>query len=1305
MALTQGAVSVIKSGVQAAKKLLMREFDSQLQQFYGIRPDGNCLLVEELTSKDAAVIETARLLRQRLKYLEEGIADKNKSAEAVRQLVREQAFTVLNRFAAIRMAEERNIIRETIRNAYNSEGFQVYDQLTGGAKTAEQFLRYTWYIKAVCDELAIDLPAVFDRFSPYALLFPSENVVLELLEIINAEKFSIYREPGKQPVNLWTEDETIGWIYQYYNSREEISKMRDASGAPRNSRELAVRNQFFTPRYVVQFLVDNTLGRQWYEMTKGQTSLVTSCQYMVKREQVIFIGKGEEVPKAKIEGAHYVEFRKIKDPRAILMLDPACGSMHFGLYCFDIFEQIYIEAWDKNPDLMQDLREKYLREDFLKQIPSLILRHNIHGVDIDPRAIQIAGLSLWLRAQKTYANLNLQPAERPAINKSNLVVAEPLPGNENILKEFTSKLSGPIGKLVRTIWDKMKLAGETGLLLKIEEELKQEIELAKQEWESYKNSSAQVTLFDAPKDSKAAEMAAIYGKGQNINRDFFNKAEEQVLKALENFAENAEGEDAFQKLLFAEDTVRGFAFIELCRKRYDVVLMNPPFGAGLKKNFNWQKRNYPASFVDLLSVFVERGLELSTGKVGAITSRNILLIPKLTKFRKTQIVPKISVILDLGWPVMDDATVQAAAYILDNQNIEKNFIALNRQAYSNKEQNLIKAISSLNDKDLFIVAKADIFQIPHYRILYQLPLKLYKLFSQKSLLKDNLLEAKQGLKPMDDFRFVKAWVEVTPRKIGSKLKWRRFAKGGGYSIFLMNLPSVVNYGSEGAEMQEVNIMRHGQAAQARQGSSYYYRQGGTYSIRTKKDFGISVLPQGFVIGGKGVIVAPFSNEDTFFSVGLINSTFINFLMKLQANDSQYDTGIIERLPFAEFHENERSTITTLTKEISELISDYYSYYETSEYFRGFFNIHSVNDLYITIKEKRSSTHALIQQHVLKIDEYVDKVYEVNSNDLIQMLSELTDQETSKIRTFDILSELTLYDLAHMLTSFLIGLSFNRYTKSSLENNKTFLLDERGFNFVTNKNSLPYLAIKSNGFEKEKIFYLGTGNPPSYFSDNENIMEEIIGILNVDSMVDYLSNPNGFFNDHISKFTLQRKVAPIYWPISTPSNSFVVLLYYHSLNKNTFYEIVNELVDPKINEVKKEVEFHELKGSSAELNKWKNFYDELQNFKQELLRVAQIPFEPNQDDGVLITAAPLHNLFQHSKWKKITRDVWIKLEKGEYDWSHLAYSIWPERVRKKAKIDLSIAIAHGLEEICEIKPKENKEKKQPEVKKENQMKIN
>jgi hypothetical protein len=92
---------------------------------------------------------------------------------------------------------------------------------------------------------------LFDRYSPQGRLFPREAALLQVLNLINDADIA----------PLWSEDETIGWIYQYFNSKEERKAMRDASQAPRNSRELAVRNQFFTPRYVVEFLVDNTLGR------------------------------------------------------------------------------------------------------------------------------------------------------------------------------------------------------------------------------------------------------------------------------------------------------------------------------------------------------------------------------------------------------------------------------------------------------------------------------------------------------------------------------------------------------------------------------------------------------------------------------------------------------------------------------------------------------------------------------------------------------------------------------------------------------------------------------------------------------------------------------------------------------------------------------------------------------------------------------------------------------------------------------------------------------------------------------------
>jgi hypothetical protein len=119
-----------------------------------------------------------------------------------------------------------------------------------------------------------------------SVLWPRRQTFDDLLAILNAQELS----------GVWAEDETIGWVYQYFNSGDERRAMRDASQAPRNSRELAVRNQFFTPRYVVQFLTDNTLGRTWYEMRKGDTVLRDRCEYLVRRPSEVFLAEGEKVP-------------------------------------------------------------------------------------------------------------------------------------------------------------------------------------------------------------------------------------------------------------------------------------------------------------------------------------------------------------------------------------------------------------------------------------------------------------------------------------------------------------------------------------------------------------------------------------------------------------------------------------------------------------------------------------------------------------------------------------------------------------------------------------------------------------------------------------------------------------------------------------------------------------------------------------------------------------------------------------------------------------------------------------------------
>src|SRR5690606_18438530 len=165
------------------------------------------------------------------------------------------------------------------------------------------------------------------------------------------------------------------------------------------------------------------------------------------------------------------------------------------------------------------------------------------------------------------------------------------------------------------------------------------------------------------------------------------------------------------------------------------------------------------------------------------------------------------------------------------------------------------------------------------------------------------------------------------------------------------------------------------------------------------------------------------------------------------------------------------------------------------------------------------------------------------------------------------------------------------------------------------------------------------------------------LVNHDSINEILLNKS-FFDFHLKTYSMSKRITPIYWPIGTKSGKYTIWIYYPKLNESSLYKVINELVDPKIKEITKEVEVLEFNGAAKDYNDQKEFLGDLQNFKDELLRVAQLPYKPNQDDGVLITAAPLHNLFTHTKWRKDTTACWKKLQKGEYDWAHLAYSIWP-----------------------------------------------
>lgn len=615
--------------VNDARRVLEEEFTRQLQNDYGMDPNaGTVAELASLRHINDAQRETARILRDTLAHYTAS-GDMN-ATQGLDRIVREQAFTVLNRLAALRMAEARGLLVESVGNGFQAKGFQLYARLagTGLGETGDA---YRVYLFSVFDELAQDLPGLFDRYSPQGRLFPREAALLQVMTLINDADIA----------PLWSEDETIGWIYQYFNSKEERKAMRDASQAPRNSRELAVRNQFFTPRYVVEFLVDNTLGRLWFNATGGATGLRDRCQYLLV--------KPDETPQAAT---------KLRDPRTLKLLDPACGSMHFGLYAFDLFAEIYREAWaweqqngpgsldvSTQPDAaLKPLSQTYEDETaFLRDAPRLIIEHNIYGVDIDPRAAQIASLALWLRAQRAWHDAGVKAKDRPLIGHGHVVAAIAPPAERELRQQFAAKLDQRDAELFERTLRLLKGLPELGVLLQVERELP--------------NLIRQVYV----------------GKGTGLfaaqEQENWQQAEARLREALTEFAQAAKS--SYQGRLFVQDALQGLRLIDLCHEVFDVVVMNPPFGALASNTKDQLTKAYPCSKNDLLAIMVERGLQLlrTGGRIGAITSRTCFFLSSFQKWREQVVlgIAQPEVMADLGHGVMDDAMVEAAAYVLEKQ--------------------------------------------------------------------------------------------------------------------------------------------------------------------------------------------------------------------------------------------------------------------------------------------------------------------------------------------------------------------------------------------------------------------------------------------------------------------------------------------------------------------------------------------------------------------------------------------------------------------------------------------------------------
>lgn len=1311
MAFDQTTRNRLQRFVNDARRVLEEEFTRQLQNDYGMDPNaGTVAELASLRHINDAQRETARILRDTLAHYTAS-GDMN-ATQGLDRIVREQAFTVLNRLAALRMAEARGLLIESVGNGFQAKGFQLYARLagTGLGETGDA---YRVYLFSVFDELAQDLPGLFDRYSPQGRLFPREAALLQVLTLINDADIA----------PLWSEDETIGWIYQYFNSKEERKAMRDASQAPRNSRELAVRNQFFTPRYVVEFLVDNTLGRLWFNATGGATGLRDRCQYLLV--------KPDETPQAAT---------KLRDPRTLKLLDPACGSMHFGLYAFDLFAEIYREAWaweqQQGPGsldvsaqpqaALKPLSQTYEDEAaFLRDVPRLIIEHNIYGVDIDPRAAQIASLALWLRAQRAWHDAGVKAKDRPLIGRGHVVAAIAPPAERELRQQFAANLDQRDAELFEKTLQLLKGLPELGVLLQVERELPHLIR--------------QVYV----------------GKGTGLfaeqEQESWQQAEARLRTALTEFAQAAKS--TYQGRLFAQDALQGLRLIDLCREVFDVVLMNPPFGAVSLGAKEYLTEAYPDSRNDLLGIFVDRGLNLLRrgGRLGVITSRTCFFLTSFTEWRKKVVLglSDVEVIADLGQGVMDDAMVEAAAYVLKCGAAHPTTNVIRAIADEDRHLTLSACVSNHRkgnaDARIFQAEKKTFDLLPDSPFVYWVDAKTIKQFDRKERFEPEVGTVRVGLQTGDDPRFVRAVWEVAPkdtqfcyyptndeafcsfddpivqayfrRRNEGTPRWAFHVKAGASQPWYSPITLKINWHGKGAELRNFTDAK-GKLRSRPQNVGFYYRPGFSWTRRAVR-FYPYVIPSSCIPSVSRYMAFPEPGREAE-ALGLSASRLSSAFMRFYAEFWQRPNFLVENLkmlPWPQLTDEAKEYFAAL---ITHEVEKRRQAYQNFEPFHEFVLPAKIRDYSDGGTALAFDRHSLIGEEGERLvaDAYGFSPIQAEAveRDLQEAIVHQhgaianSDDEESSGEESDFVLDRSPYATEEAHISYLMGCVFGRWDirfataqrqPESLPDPFAplpvcppgMLQNERGL--PANEHELPEgypLPIAWSGVLVEDEGHFGDVIERVQYALRviwkeraDSIEESTTTQLGAKSLREYLRRSNGFFADHLKRYTKSSRKAPIYWPLSTTSGSYTLWVYYPGLTSQTLYTAINDFVEPKLKQVGDDVTALRNKGSARTRDDEKQF-EALQAFELELIELRDTllklapTYKLNHDDGVQISAAPLWPLFRHKPWQKVLKDTWTKLEKGDYDWAHLAMNYWPERVREKCKTDKSLAIAHGLEEL-------------------------
>lgn len=923
--------------VQHIKDVTYQSFDNLFARL-GIRAKelaGEDLIPDQQLSKRAKILE----------LIDNHKEEKDDYAGARERALEELTFTLFNRIAAVKVMEAKTLFPEIItkrpENGDRSFQHKAWLEQNPGMRSEElEGLRE--FIKHAFNNLGEEL-ALYHKSYPYALL-PNNIDLNEIIEAFNA----VQKDKDIED-RIWASDDILGWLYESYNNDKK--QQHKDSGDDTEYDKVSLQSQWYTPRWVVEFLVNNSLGKLYLEMYP--TSDIKN--------------------RKKIANAPKEQLRDPKPLHEVTLVDPALGSGNFLLYAFDLFYELYM-------DQIEFFGADYDEED----IPKLIIENNLFGIDLDDRAVQLAQLGLYIKAKGKNRNT---PVPSFHVVSSDFY----LPDFETVrpLFEDGGGLESGVTDLLKEIWDDLQNAHKFGSLLKIEDRVNRRLEKFKEE----------------PMDLFVQEEMAKYGE---FEEKFFPRIRKAVKKHANGSTTAFVKEKTLDALTYLDIVTRKYD-ISVANPPYTP---SDKYGEVLKDFVKDNYKNGLNVYENLYSCFFKRMDEItnSDGYVGMISPMTFMFIDSFKHMREFMLKKYlIDVFVHFGFGGIFNVSIDPAFFCLRKKGdfLPKNstFIKLDDLFNNDKVEIFHEIIENFNSSHArkYSIDQRKLLEIKSNPYIYWISDSFREKF-KSSIVGDNL-KVCQGLATGNNQRFCRFWWELTReyKLLDKSEKWYPYAKGGAFNKWHGNLWLTVNWENNGQEIKNYTDDKGKQKSRP-QNIKYYFKEGITYSASGRGGYAFRHLPKGsiFDVGGSSIFL---TNEESNipYVLGLLNSKLCFYIANCLNPTANIQVGDIKRIPYATHNAYEDSVkkLSNININIAESINGY-------KIFEPNFNNtpfdHQDGKALSDLLRKFFAHENLLKSIQLLnksiIDDLIFDIYELSDDDRIQVLK----SEGPSIGNYPVLSE-------------------------------------------------------------------------------------------------------------------------------------------------------------------------------------------------------------------------------------------------------------------------------------------------------------